>query len=259
VPAVPAVLVDAWRDPMFLWFPVAGNLVSMAAFLAFALPLTWLAWREPAWAASWRIQRRRFDVARWAGAAVRAWLRNNAILFALMVAAWPALRGISRVHVGRLPPWWEVAGQVLLFVYLDDLLYWFFHRALHEGVLYRRVHSLHHRIAQPFALTGHDMHPVEFVATALIMLVGPLLVGAHVVTVYAWITLRQLEAAEGHSGFHLPFSPLAWLPGAQAADFHDFHHARFHGNYSGFLGWFDGVMGTYSKGYAEHLAARRGR
>lgn len=240
---------SSYADPLFAWVVLGGSAVSMLSFLAFALPLTALAWRTPSWAASWRIQSRPADVGRWFGPSLRRWASNNAILLGLLVVAWPWARPFLAFELGPWPAWYVVVGQLLLFVYLDDALYWLLHRAMHTGWLYRHVHRHHHRIVRPCAISGHDMHWLEFVLTGLLMLVGPALLGVHVGVLYLWIGFRQLEAAEGHSGLHLWFSPLSWLPGGHGADFHDAHHAKFHGNYAGILGWIDGVMGTYSDGY----------
>ncbi len=216
----------------------------MAAFLVFALPMTWLAWAEPAWAERWRLQKRKPDVVRWWWPSVGRWLVNNAILAALLVLAWPVVRGMVTLRVDGWPAWWEVLGSVVVFAYLDDVLYYFLHRAFHHASVYRHVHVVHHRVVTPSAITGHYMHPVEFVATGLLMLVGPLLLGSHILTTYVWIVVRQWEAAEGHCGYRLPVGLLHGLPGSGGAAPHDLHHARVRGNYSGFLGWFDKVMGT---------------
>jgi len=101
------------------------------------------------------------------------------------------------------------------------------------------------------------MHPVEYVLTGSLALLGPLLVGAHVVTLWTWIAFRQWEAAEGHAGYDFPWTPTHWLPGNDGARHHDMHHLRVRGNYAGYLMWTDRVFGTLSKGYAEDLAARR--
>lgn len=251
-------MVDAWisafRDPMFLPFVVGGTAVSMGAFLLFALPLTWVAWADPAWARRWRIGSKPPDVARWFRPGLTRWLVNNAILFALILLVWPLLRPLSGVHAGPLPAWWVVVGQVLLFVYVDDLLYYGMHRAMHHGWAWERIHRLHHRVVRPCAITGHYMHPVEFVLTGILMLACPIVLGVHVVTLYVWIVVRQLEAAEGHSGYHVPFSPLSWIPGGHGADHHDFHHTKVMGNYAGFLAWVDRAFGTYAKGYAAWRA-----
>jgi Sterol desaturase len=171
---------DAYADPLFRWVVLGGSAVSMGAFLAVALPLTALAWRTPAWAASWRIQAVPADVRRWFWPSLRAWGRNNAILLALLVGTWPLWQPLVTIHLGPWSPWWVVLGQLLLFIYLDDALYYVMHRAMHHGWLYRHIHRHHHRITRPCAISGHDMHPVEFVLTALLMLVGPLLLGVHV-------------------------------------------------------------------------------
>lgn len=249
-------LLALYRDPLFAWFPLGATVVSVLAFLLFAAPLTWIAWRDPSALRRWRIQPRRAGGKPVVLPSVKLWLLNNALQLVLVVAAWPLLR-LSGVHLGPWPAWYVVVGQVLLFVYLDDFLYYWMHRAMHRPWLYRRVHGLHHRVPAPWAITGHYMHPVEYLLTTGLMLVGPLLVGAHVVTLYVWIVVRQWEAAEGHCGYDFPITPSKLIPGSHGAAHHDFHHSKRHGNYGGFLPLADRLFGTYAKGYAEYRAGRR--
>jgi 4-alpha-methyl-delta7-sterol-4alpha-methyl oxidase len=244
-------LLRLYEDPMFVWFPVGGTAVSMISFLAFALPLTWVAAKNPAWAEPFRIQTRKVGARPVVWPSVRLWLLNNSLQFVLVLITWPLTR-LSGVHAGPLPPWYEVVWQLLLFVYLDDFLYYWMHRAFHSPWLYRHIHGLHHRISTPWAITGHYMHPLEFIATAGLMLVGPLLLGSHVVTLYLWIILRQWEAAEGHCGYDFPWSPGKLIPGSHGAAHHDFHHSRFVGNYAGFLPLHDKLFHTFARGYAEY-------
>ena len=89
------------------------------------------------------------------------------------------------------------------------------------------------------------------------MLVGPLLLGSHVVTIYIWIAWRQWEAAEGHAGYDFPISPTRLIPFSDGATHHDFHHAKVKGNYAGFFPWTDRMFGTLCEGYAEHLGRRK--
>lgn len=248
--------LEVYRDPLFLLFPVASVLISAAAFLLFALPLTLLAARAPAALERFRIQRRRPRAQDLVGPALRWWAINNLALLAAVTLAWPLLR-LSAVHAGPLPPWYVVAGQVVLFVYLDDFLFYWAHRALHGQFLYKRIHGWHHTILTPWAVTGHYMHPLEYLLTAGVALVGPLLVGAHVVTLWIWFAFRQWEAAEGHCGYDFPWSPTHWFPLSDGAVHHDRHHERVKGNYAGFFPWTDAVFGTLARGYGEELAARR--
>jgi len=243
-------------DPLFWLFPVGSFAVSLVAFIAFAAPLTAIAARDPAWARRYRLQSRAPREQQLVGASVRWWVLNNLCLGVATVAAWPLLRH-SGVHAGPVPPWWVIAVELAGFVYLDDFLYYWFHRGMHVRPLYKRVHGWHHRIVTPWAITGHYMHPLEYVLTGTVALAGPALVGAHVVVLWIWFALRQWEAAEGHCGYDFVWSPTRWLPGSDGARHHDWHHARVRGNYAGFFPIWDRVFGTFAKGYAEALAGGR--
>ncbi len=249
-------LAAIYRDPLFWWFPVGSIAVSTVTFIAFAAPLTWLAWRDPPWARRHRLQSRPPRAQQLVGASVVTWIANNLCLAVATVLAWPLLR-FTGVHAGPLPPWWVIVAQLVLFTYLDDFLYYWFHRGMHTRWLYKRVHGWHHRIVTPWAVTGHYMHPVEYVLTGTLALAGPLLVGAHVAVLWLWFALRQWEAAEGHCGYEFPWTPTHLFPGNDGARHHDYHHARVRGNYAGFFPIWDRVFGTFAKGYGELLAGAR--
>jgi 4-alpha-methyl-delta7-sterol-4alpha-methyl oxidase len=248
-------LIAIYREPLFVLFPLVTVGVAIVSFAVFAAPLTWMAAADPPALRRFRIQRRRPRAQELVGPSVRSWVVNNVWMIAGIAAAWPLLR-LSGVHAGPLPPWWVVAGQLLFFIYLDDFLYYWAHRALHTRWLYKRVHGWHHRIVTPWAVTGNYMHPLEYAMTGAVALVGPLLVGAHVVTLWLWFAFRQWEAAEGHCGYDLPWTPTHLLPFNDGATHHDVHHERVKGNYAGFLTLWDRVFGTFARGYAEELAAR---
>jgi 4-alpha-methyl-delta7-sterol-4alpha-methyl oxidase len=124
---------------------------------------------------------------------------------------------------------------------------------LHTPWLFRHVHSVHHRIRTPFALAGLYFHWAEYAAIGTLVLVGPLIVGAHVFTIWVWVVLRQLEAAEGHGGYDFPLSPLKLLPGYDGNGYHDYHHGSFVGNFAGAFGYLDRWFGTRSPGYVEYV------
>jgi 4-alpha-methyl-delta7-sterol-4alpha-methyl oxidase len=241
-------LLEAYRDPLFVPFAIGSIVASVVAFVAFAAPLTWLAWRDPAWARGRRLQSRAPREQQLVAGSIGWGLVNDLCLGLATVAAWPLLR-LSGVHMGPLPAWWVVVGQLVFFVYLDDFLYYWFHRAMHGRWLYKRIHSWHHRIVTPWAITGHYMHPIEYVLTGSVALVGPLLLGSHVVVLWIWFAFRQWEAAEGHCGYEFPWTPTHLFPGNDGARHHDFHHARVRGNYAGFFPIWDRAFGTFAKGY----------
>ena len=69
--------------------------------------------------------------------------------------------------------------------------------------------------------------------------------------------IRQFEAVDAHCGYQLPWSPVHWLPGYDGAGYHDFHHARYRGNYAGFFGYMDRWLGTQARGFADWRRERR--
>jgi plant 4alpha-monomethylsterol monooxygenase len=244
-----STVADWYREPLFWSFPIGSLVVSVVAFACFAAPLTWIAWAEPAWARRHRLQSRAPREQQLVARSIGWWVVNNACLAVATIASWPLLR-LTRVHAGPLPSWWIVVAEVVFFVYLDDFLYYWFHRTMHGRWLYKHVHGWHHRIVTPWAVTGHYMHPLEYVLTGTVALIGPLVVGAHVVTLYAWFAFRQWEAAEGHCGYDFPWSPTKLFVGTDGARHHDFHHARVRGNYAGYFPIWDRAFGTFAKGYA---------
>jgi 4-alpha-methyl-delta7-sterol-4alpha-methyl oxidase len=244
-----------YDDPLFWLFPVASVAISALAFIIFAGPLTLLAAIAPASLERYRIQNRRPRPQQLVWPSLRWWLLNNLLLFVSVVLSWPLLR-LTGVHAGPLPAWYVIAAQVLFFILLDDFLYYWMHRAMHVPWLFKRIHGWHHRILTPWAITGHYMHPVEYILTGTLSLAGPLLLGAHVVALWVWFAFRQWEAAEGHCGYELPWTPTHLLPFNDGAIHHDVHHARVKGNYAGFLVWTDLLFGTCARGYRDELKTR---
>ncbi|MFM7204610.1 MAG: sterol desaturase family protein [Myxococcota bacterium] len=224
-------LLRQWyAEPLFIDMVVITSFLSMGAFLVFALPLTLLAWWEPRWIRPYRIQERRPAGWPMMKAALKVFVLNNLLLFGLSVLLWPVFR-LSSLHNGVEPTPLLMMGQIFCFVLLEDYLFYFFHRALHRDVFYRMIHGMHHRFRTPWALAAHYMHPLEFLVSSGLVLVGPLILGAHVWTLWVWVVIRQAISADGHSGYDLPFNPLRLLLVYRGPRLHDLHHARVEGNY----------------------------
>ena len=51
--------LEIYTAPRFFLIPVLSSLISIAAFALFAIPMTWLAVREPAWLRPRRLQKKR--------------------------------------------------------------------------------------------------------------------------------------------------------------------------------------------------------
>jgi len=120
------------------------------------------------------------------------------------------------------------------------------HRAMHPWrtksvpdigkILYRQVHSLHHKSYNPTAFSGTSMHPVESSLYYTACLV-PVSLGLHPVHSLAVIFDCAMGAWLGHDGFQWPGS---------GDYFHFLHHKHFDCNYGAMHVPIDWLLGTYA-------------
>jgi len=122
---------------------------------------------------------------------------------------------------------------------LSTSFYWT-HRILHMPWFYQRVHKQHHEYSGTIAFAAEYAHWFEQLFSNQIPTVLPVvLCGAHVTVFWLWLAWRLWETYEAHSGFAFP----SFVLHGEQAHYHDYHHTRNDGNYSGDILW-DALMGT---------------
>lgn len=104
-------------------------------------------------------------------------------------------------------------------------------------------------------------HPAEVFILALAAFAGPLFCRPHLVSFFAWLLFRQMDAVKTHSGWVWPGvdNVLHQVPYYEGAVFHDYHHRSFIFNYASRFTFIDLIFGTYKVPYDPlvALAARR--
>ena len=251
-------ITKSYQSEMFLPLCIITPLLSIFSFLFWSLPWTYIAYKDPESIRKYKVQKKKIDVSKWFWPSMKKIIINSAIMLASVILIWPLLN-LSNIHSGEWEAWYIIAAQLIFFIFLDDFLYYWTHRAMHHGWLYKNVHSVHHKVVTPCSIAGNYFHWIEFNVTTALVLVGPIIVGCHIYTLWIYVIIRQLEAADGHCGYDIPYNPTHLIPLYHGPSYHDFHHKKFFGNYAAFLSYLDQFFGGYSKGYPEYHEETTGK
>eukprot|EP01095_Lingulamoeba_sp_RSL-Kostka_P012319 TRINITY_DN4861_c0_g1_i1.p1 TRINITY_DN4861_c0_g1~~TRINITY_DN4861_c0_g1_i1.p1 ORF type:complete len:271 (-),score=40.34 TRINITY_DN4861_c0_g1_i1:3-815(-) len=147
-------------------------------------------------------------------------------------------------YYSPLPHFFKIFLQIIVYLMVEDFLFYWVHRTLHHPDIYRVVHKTHHNFKAPFAFSGNAVHPIEFIISGSCQFVGCLIWPPHVFTLYIWIVVRVWINIEDHCGYRLYISPTELLPFFGSSKFHDDHHKDFKGNYASTFTYLDRIFGT---------------
>jgi len=158
---------------------------------------------------------------------------------------WALASGYARTLAFSESPALFVGLFLVTGMWIAFHFYWV-HRLLHVRILYRYVHSLHHRNVNIGPWSGISMHPVEHGLYFSSMLIH-LLVPSHPMHVMFHGYMLALSAIFGHAGFHALM--LGNRPRLLVGHFHhQLHHRYFECNYGSVDFPLDKLFGTFHDG-----------
>jgi lathosterol oxidase len=156
-------------------------------------------------------------------------------------------------------PYYALTIFIMFFVH-DTFFYWS-HRLMHWGPIFRLVHKTHHESRDPTPFTTFHFHPIEAVveaiagkATILVLLVMPW----HESIPAIWAMGMILFNTIGHLGFEI--YPSWWnkvpiINGKTTASHHYMHHQRVKGNYALYFRFWDKLCKTEFEDYEQRYDA----
>eukprot|EP00271_Cylindrocystis_brebissonii_P003007 TRINITY_DN13757_c0_g1_i1.p1 TRINITY_DN13757_c0_g1~~TRINITY_DN13757_c0_g1_i1.p1 ORF type:complete len:285 (+),score=46.13 TRINITY_DN13757_c0_g1_i1:76-930(+) len=170
----------------------------------------------------------------------------------LQVFSYPCFKMLDMPSGLPLPSLGELVLSLLVCFMVEDYGNYWLHRWMHaDGWLYDHIHFKHHEYSTPMSVASTYAHWAEVLLLGIPSFVGPAILQCHVVTLWAWILLRQWEAMDTHSGYDFPWSPTHLIPFYGGAVFHDYHHlvgGQSQGNFASTFVYCDWLYGT-DKGY----------
>ena len=147
-------------------------------------------------------------------------------------------------------------GFVALFflvLFVRDTHFYFIHRLIHWGPLFKYIHSVHHLNPNPGPWSGLAMHPIEhllYFSGTLIHFISP----SHPLHFFFHIQHAAIAPATGHLGFEgvtLKGKPV------MSDYYHYLHHRYVTCNFGGDLIPWDRWLGVYFDGTGEYRSKRK--
>jgi len=174
---------------------------------------------------------------------VREWVEAVCVsmgnlFFSAMIISFLLWKLWSKLHNGQFmsenDPWVltsELPKMAINFVVVDLWFYWT-HRLIHYGPLYRMIHKFHHRFTAPTSVASMYANPLEFMIGNLGgVVLGPVFTNCHPLTTLVWICASLISTGMHHSGYEI-----------MGARDHDRHHEVFNVNYG--VAFTDELFGT---------------
>lgn len=171
-------------------------------------------------------------------------------LFVLEVRGHSALYGSLDAAVGygvdEHPGGWRyLLFSVVAFMFFNDMLIYWIHRALHSKALYAPLHKEHHKWLVPTPFASHAFHPVDgFLQSTpyhIFAFCFPLHKGLYL-GLFVFVNIWTVSI---HDGL---FSVPSWLERVvNGAAHHTDHHLYFTYNYGQYFTLWDWLGGSYRK------------
>ena len=93
-----------------------------------------------------------------------------------------------------LPTLGTIMKSLPVFLLLEEVIFYYIHRALHDNRIYRFIHKKHHEFTAPVGMAAIYAHPVEHLLVNLLpVFAGPLLLGSHLTLFWAWTISVRVE------------------------------------------------------------------
>jgi sterol desaturase/sphingolipid hydroxylase (fatty acid hydroxylase superfamily) len=202
-------------------------------------------------------------------ARVRRWPANviltalNVVVMGLIpvsliaAADFAAVQGTGLANMIEMPLWAAFATGFLGRAFLS----WGTHYLNHKVPILWAIHRVHHVDTKLDVSTTVRFHPLEFVVTTPLTLVGVIALGVPPIAALIYELMDASVTVFGHANIRLPWwidRPLSLF--IVTPDVHRVHHSsdqpETDSNYGAVLTIWDRLMGTYRRKSAEALATQ---
>jgi methylsterol monooxygenase len=251
--------MESWQDLLNCWvfqrlsdrviFAIGTWLVHIGVFWTFNLFL--LLCRKNKWYETLRIDKQATPSDELMSTCISGLLKEHFLLQPILLyLVYPYFQSFGMEVRSPLPSGKTVLRDFLISAICNDLLFYVAHRVLHFGAFYKHIHKKHHEFKATVGIASEYANPVEALFANLIpTLIGPFLLGSHVVVLWIWLGYRVYETIDTHSGYLFQWSISELLPFTGGRERHYFHHSHNIGCFGAY--YLDWLFGT-DKAFLEY-------
>ncbi len=187
------------------------------------------------------------------------WSALTVVIYGLVGAGtlWLAKANGSRIYskFGDHSTAWFWCSIAVAIVVHDAYFYWT-HRLMHHRRLFRLFHKVHHESTNPSPWAAYSFAPLEALVQALIFPLLIFTVPMHPLAILTFMTWQITFNVIGHTGYE--YYPR-WFMNTWVAKIlntptnHIQHHEKPRGNYGLYFNFWDRLMGTNHRDYADRF------
>ncbi len=193
------------------------------------------------------------------------WSAITSIIFAIsgviMLILWQS--GYIALYTDLLRyPYWYLPLSLLIYMFIHETYYYWFHRWMHLPGIFRRIHKVHHDSIQTSAWTSFSFHPYESILQALIIPLLLFVIPIHIYVLLALLVIMTISAIINHAGVEIYPEGFEnnflgkWIIGAVH---HDLHHKKFRYNFGLYFTFWDKWMKTECPEFEMRFREKTGK
>ncbi len=137
--------------------------------------------------------------------------------------------------------------SLVIMVILHDTYFYWTHRLLHKRWFFKKIHTVHHRSANPTPLAAYSFHPFEALLQTLIVFPFVTIWPVNIFAFLLFTFLVLVTNVIGHLGFEfIPRKFRNSSPGnlLTSSTHHNLHHQKSNKNFGYYFTFWDKLMKT---------------
>jgi sterol desaturase/sphingolipid hydroxylase (fatty acid hydroxylase superfamily) len=155
--------------------------------------------------------------------------------------------------------WWHTPLWLISLLAFNDAWFYGIHRQLHRPLLFRHVHSVHHKSIDVNPFSSYAFHAVESILLGAWVLPASLVLPIPVSVIGILQVFGLANNVMSHLGYELLPKWIIKVPllrWTNTATFHSLHHTKVNGNFGLHTRLWDRLFGTEVANYEEAFVKR---